>query len=259
MASVVANSNNPVAESGPVDGQVKTIVEEHNGVRITRKIKMKLIRETVAADVAARQHWAKYGDSANDPPGPNLATTVVGEAVYLRLSTTRDHEQDPAEARQSNPAAASKGVACKYCQGAHFSMHCPLRASLAEAFEQKEKERIAAVAKSSSAESTRYVPPSMRNGGLTPEEIAARPDSYPVRLNNLSDITTEFDLRQLCEPFGTVTRIYVAKEERTGKCRGFGFVNFTEESMAARCVAKINGYTYGNMILKAELAEQRRL
>lgn len=245
-------------DGGPFDGQIKTVVEERvndrgQRVKVTRKIRMKLIRETVDADVAARKNWRKYGDSANDPPGPNLSTTVIGEPVFLRLSATRDHERDGGDAGQTTPAAEAKSVTCRYCQGAHWSAKCPLRDSLADEANRKEREQIAAV-----AQSNKYVPPSLRKDGVSPQDVlASRPDSFPVRLNNLSDITTEFDLRQLCSHFGNVTRVYVAKDERTGKCRGFGFVNFTEPEAAKRCVDKLNGYTYGNMILKAELAENR--
>lgn len=247
-------------EEGPFDGQIKTVTEERvnergQKVRVTRKIRMKLIRETVDADVAARKLWPKYGDSKQDPPGPNLATTVIGEPVFLRLSTTRDHERDGGDQGQTTPAAEARSISCKYCQGAHWSAKCPLRDSLAEEANRKEREQIAAVA----ANSTKYVPPSLRRDGVSPQDVlSSRPESYPVRLNNLADITTDFDLRQLCSHFGTVTRVYVAKDERSGKCRGFGFVNFAESESAQKCVCKLNGYMYGNMILKAELAENRQ-
>lgn len=47
---------------------------------------MRLVKSAVKPEVAERKLWRKYGDAANDPPGPNTSTTVVGEAVYLKLS-----------------------------------------------------------------------------------------------------------------------------------------------------------------------------
>ena len=248
----------------PYDGQIKTVTEERvnekgQTIRVTRKIRMKLIRDTVDATVALRQHWKKYGKSEGDAAGPNLATTIVGEHVYLRLSTTADpgadYSGDKPAAASTTPAAQAKSVVCQYCQGAHWSSKCPMRASILAA-NQSAGPVGGSGTGASQGKDSKYVPPSMR--GVDREAVlAARPESYAVRLNNLSDITTEFDLRQLCQPFGQVVRVYVAKDDRTGKCRGFGFVNFQEQSQAEKCVSRLNGYTYGNMILKAELSANR--
>lgn len=260
----------------PYDGQIRTVVEERindkeQRVRVTRKFRMKLIRHTVDADVAARKQWRKYGDSKDDPPGPVLSTTVIGEPVYLSLSATRDHDRDSSStaAAQKSPAVDAKTVTCRYCQGAHWSVKCPLRASLAEEADTREREQIAAIAAAKAASGTaagadrpgssKYVPPSLRGkeGAAREEVLASRPDTYPVRITNLSDLTTDQDLRDLCSRFGQVARVFISKDDRTGRCRGFGFVNFTDLEPAERCIAKLNGYTYGSMILKAEMGQAR--
>ena len=47
-----------------------------------------------------------------------------------------------------------------------------------------------------------------------------------VRVTNLSEGTRRPDLLKLFWPFGVVSRVYVAINQKTGMSRGFGFVNF---------------------------------
>lgn len=53
--------------------------------QITRRIKRTLTKTTVNPTVAARKAWAKFGADAGKPPGPDRATTTVGENVTLKL------------------------------------------------------------------------------------------------------------------------------------------------------------------------------
>lgn len=55
-------------------------------VQITRRIKRTLQKSVVAHAVAERQKWAKFGQEKGSKPGPDRATTTVGENVTLKLS-----------------------------------------------------------------------------------------------------------------------------------------------------------------------------
>ena len=50
--------------------------------KVTRKIKMRLVTETVEPEVALRRTWKKFGQAANDGPGPNISSTILGEPVF---------------------------------------------------------------------------------------------------------------------------------------------------------------------------------
>lgn len=55
-------------------------------VQITRKIKRVLQKAVVDHTVAERKNWAKFGQEKGSKPGPDRATTTVGENVALKLS-----------------------------------------------------------------------------------------------------------------------------------------------------------------------------
>jgi len=79
----------------------------------------------VSKGVIERKHWAKFGASKRDPPGPNSATTVVGDPVSMFFigSKEPDSKDDLTDLRGDG-----KGfVRCRYCQENHFSAKCPYK------------------------------------------------------------------------------------------------------------------------------------
>ncbi|WPT14450.1 Splicing factor-like protein 1 [Picochlorum sp. SENEW3] len=66
------------------------------------------------------------------------------------------------------------------------------------------------------------------------------PDTLKVWIGNLSPSVDDATLKAMFEPFGTVTLAQV-KQDSSGGDRCFGFVHFTEESMAAKAVEAMNG------------------
>ncbi|RUP49004.1 eukaryotic translation initiation factor 3 subunit G-domain-containing protein [Jimgerdemannia flammicorona] len=72
---------------------IKTIIEyrlndDGKKVKITRRIRTKLITEHVNKAVAERKKWAKFGEERDKKPGPDMSTTTVGENVGLKLAST---------------------------------------------------------------------------------------------------------------------------------------------------------------------------
>ena len=62
-----------------------------------------------------------------------------------------------------------------------------------------------------------------------------------IYVGNLSYDTTEEDLRKAFEEFGNVASSSVIKDRDTGKSRGFGFVEMSEDSEAQAAIAALNG------------------
>lgn len=56
------------------------------GLQITKKTKRTLQKAVVDHSVAERKTWSKFGQEKGNKPGPDRATTTVGENVVLKLS-----------------------------------------------------------------------------------------------------------------------------------------------------------------------------
>ena len=62
-----------------------------------------------------------------------------------------------------------------------------------------------------------------------------------VFVGNMSFEATESGLRSLFEPFGEITRIQLITDRDTGRARGFGFVEMSNDEEAAKAIAALNG------------------
>ena len=151
-------------------------------------------------------------------------------------------------------------MVCRTCgkKGDHWTSKCPYKdlAPPSEGFVDKP----ASEATTAAANSTKgaYVPPSMRAGAeRSGTEMRRRNEENSVRVTNLSEDTREPDLLELLRPFGPVSRVYVAVDQKTGISSGFGFVNFVHREDVERAINKLNCYGYDNLILRVEWAAPR--
>ena len=61
-----------------------------------------------------------------------------------------------------------------------------------------------------------------------------------IYVGNLSFNTTEDDLRSLFEAHGTVDRVSIVTDRVTGRARGFGFVEMSNDQEAQAAIAALN-------------------
>lgn len=61
--------------------------------------------------------------------------------------------------------------------------------------------------------------------------------------------TTADDLKQLFSTYGTVTSATVITDKMTGRSRGFGFVEFDDDSAAQAAIQALNNSQYGGRTL----------
>jgi len=64
--------------------------------------------------------------------------------------------------------------------------------------------------------------------------------SKKMFVGNLSFGTTESDLREAFEQFGTVESVAIINDRETGRSKGFGFVEMSDDE-ANNAIAKMNG------------------
>lgn len=244
--------------------------EEGRRFKVTRKIRMRLVTEAVEPEVALRRTWKKFGLSANDGVGPNISSTILGEPVFLKLSMDADFDKQEVSPAQAQ-AAEAKTVKCRFCDGPHFSVKCPYKDTFAG--EDKKfsinggagTETAASPVAASAGGPAKYVPKFKRSveegglGGATGSDASSpiddRDQGLAIRITNLSDIVVESDIRELVGAIGVpVARCNVGRDRITGRCKGYAFVNFYTKEDAEKVMGRLNGFPYGNLILKVEIA-----
>ncbi|BFZ59102.1 translation initiation factor eIF3 subunit g [Saitoella coloradoensis] len=258
------------------DGKTKTIVEYKineagKKVKITRRIKMTLVKEHVNAAVADRKSWTKFGAEKGKKAGPDHSTTTVGENIYLKLSVgskaKQVQEDDEKQSEQHlKEQLKDKTVACRICKGNHFTARCPYKDTLGSLDEAGpsgagtpgEPEEPAANARGT------YVPVHLRAGARTTGETMRGPgrgdrdELATLRITSLSEEATEDDLREIFKRFNGISRVFVARDRETGQGKGFAFVSFYDRDEAQRAMEKINGMPYDHQILKVEFAQPKK-
>ena len=122
----------------------------------------------------------------------------------------------------------------------------------------------------------KYVPPSARGGGggMGGKSLSALAASAPeggggpggdrrndnrdqntLRVTNISEDASEADLQELFQPFGRISRVYLAKDKETMQSRGFAFVSFVHREDAAKAMEKLQGHGYDHLILNLDWAK----
>ncbi|KAI9313922.1 eukaryotic translation initiation factor 3 subunit G-domain-containing protein [Dichotomocladium elegans] len=259
---------------------VKTIVvyrenEDGRRVKVTRKIRSKLVTEHVNKAVAQRKKWAKFGEEEGNKPGPDLSTTTIGENIPLKLGTTTGKSAEAVAAEEAQEKlrrqAKSKNIMCRICKGEHFTSKCPYKDTLQPLDEiasslQSVKLDSASAADAATAGAsgdsgsgpTKYTPPHLRKNAAPSAGDSMRDprrdDSTTLRVTNLSEDVTENDIHDLFYRFGHIARVYLSRDRETGLCKGFAFVSFADKEDAERAQQAVNGYGYDNLILRVEFA-----
>jgi RNA recognition motif-containing protein len=78
-----------------------------------------------------------------------------------------------------------------------------------------------------------------------------------IFVGNLAFTTTEQDLRQLFESYGTVETIRIMTDRETGRSRGFGFVEMPDGHAAHSAIDALNGTSLAGRALTVNEARPR--
>ena len=269
----------PQITTDPTTG-IKTVVsyridpQTSQKIRTTRKIRTVLKKEHVAPAIAARKAWPKFGAEKGNKPGPDLKTTQVGEDIPMKLAYGwKTAEKQLEEQGKLMKSVENKKVVCRRCKGDHFTAKCPYRDTLAPMDEGpsgtgtpgRESPDISdsPAAAAGGGGRSAYVAPHLRAGGARLQTTGSsmdrreRDDSNTLRVTNLSEDTTDDDLRDLFGRFGRISRVFLAKDRETNRTKGFAFVSFHERSDAVRAMEKLDKKGYDNLIIRVEFAGKR--
>jgi RNA recognition motif-containing protein len=78
-----------------------------------------------------------------------------------------------------------------------------------------------------------------------------------IYVGNLPHATTDDELREAFEAYGTVDSVAIIKDKFTGQSRGFGFVEMPDSGEAQTAIDAMNGATMGQRTLTVNEARPR--
>ena len=78
-----------------------------------------------------------------------------------------------------------------------------------------------------------------------------------IYVGNLPFSATEDAVRELFSAHGTVDSVALINDRDTGQPRGFGFVEMTSNSEAAKAIPTLNGFQMGGRALKVNEAQAK--
>ncbi|XP_050301511.1 eukaryotic translation initiation factor 3 subunit G-like [Anthonomus grandis grandis] len=211
----------------------------------------------VPKSIALRKLWKKFGECAGDKRGPNPATTIIGEDVYVQFVSSKEEDNKPEDDAldKLKISGVKNAFKCRTCGGDHWTTKCPWKDTMYAGGKIPDDKKPAPVAEPTKPTTSKYIPPSLRDGDKKSEgfNMGRRDDNYcAIRISNISDSTTETDLEELVKPFGPIHKIYLAKDKQTGNCKGFAFIHFKFKSDAAKAIMRLNGHGYDHLILSVD-------
>lgn len=105
-----------------------SIDDDGKKVKIVRTFE--IIKKQVPKSVAQRKSLPKFGMSRNDRPGPDPATTIVAEEIFMNfIHNKEEHEKDGDEkSALERLGESNKGVVrCRICKEDHWTTNCPYK------------------------------------------------------------------------------------------------------------------------------------
>ena len=77
-------------------------------------------------------------------------------------------------------------------------------------------------------------------------------------VGNLPYDTTADDLKSLFSPFGEIVDVKLISDFATGRSKGFGFVELSDNSSATKAVSELNGKDYQGRPLRVSEAREKQ-
>ena len=76
-------------------------------------------------------------------------------------------------------------------------------------------------------------------------------------ISNLSNNISDEDLRQLFADYGEITSAKVIMDRETGRSRGFGFVELSDDELAKKAIEELNQASYDGKVINITEARPR--
>jgi polyadenylate-binding protein len=91
------------------------------------------------------------------------------------------------------------------------------------------------------------------------QERLSKYEGVNLYVKNIDDDVDDDKLREMFEPFGTISSTKVMRDQKSGASRGFGFVCFASPDEATKAVTTMNGKISGTKPMFVALAQPREV
>ena len=78
-----------------------------------------------------------------------------------------------------------------------------------------------------------------------------------IYISGLSYGTTDADLNELFSEYGEITSAKIISDRETGRSRGFGFVEMTDDAEGQKAIDELNGVEYDQKVISVSVARPR--
>jgi len=78
-----------------------------------------------------------------------------------------------------------------------------------------------------------------------------------IYVSNLSFDVQDEDLKDFFTPYGDVSSAKVITDKETGRSRGFGFVEMTDDVASKKAIAELDGATVQNRTISVSVAKPK--
>lgn len=78
-----------------------------------------------------------------------------------------------------------------------------------------------------------------------------------IYISNLNYSVTDADLNELFKEYGEITSAKVIMDRESGRSRGFGFVELSDDSLAQKAIDELNQAEYDGKVISVSVAKPR--
>ena len=78
-----------------------------------------------------------------------------------------------------------------------------------------------------------------------------------IYISGLSYGTTDADLNELFSEYGEISSAKIISDRETGRSRGFGFVEMTDDAEGQKAIDELNGAEYDRKTISVSVARPR--
>ena len=79
-----------------------------------------------------------------------------------------------------------------------------------------------------------------------------------IYISGLSYGTTDADLNELFSEYGEISSAKIISDRETGRSRGFGFVEMTNDTEGQKAIDELNGAEYDHKVIAVRNSNSRR-